>query len=339
MLLNVLGEGVLPGGIGDQSAALQAADTKARTEGKLLYIPPNQNFRITQPGPLHHGALLARGATITYGGSSPVVGAVKVGASGGAIGADRRRAYRTAGWWCRRDEDVGRHGRRRADRGMPGLRNLGASRSRTSLSAWGPARPRGDRRRRGGCAYNTFYIGWLENNQINHRLAPVAIGAYTNQNTFIGGRFSHVAAEPDAGTKHCQLVHGRPRQADGWLQPNNNLWLNPSFEGLTVEYDIDCDGCEQRVAERPRSRVTARRATTGFASQRHRCCSPGDAQRGLDGLRGATTSRSRRRPARARTRSCSFGDFAAALGRQQRGRGRWRSPTRARSSFPSLIVG
>jgi hypothetical protein len=94
----------------------------------------------------------------------------------------------------------------------------------------------------GGVSYNTFYIGHLDNNQVNLRLKPAsANGPYTNQNTFVGGQYSHNDIEVDAGSKHIQLVMGG-LTSNGWLQPNNNTWINPSLEGFTVEYDIDCDG-------------------------------------------------------------------------------------------------
>src|SRR5699024_10431923 len=49
----------------------------------------------------------------------------------------------------------------------------------------------------GGCAYNTIYLGWLFNNRRNQVLATdstTSVG-YSNQNTYIGGRLSHHAAE------------------------------------------------------------------------------------------------------------------------------------------------
>ncbi|MBT2497127.1 hypothetical protein J7E45_16060 [Microbacterium sp. ISL-59] len=84
-----------------------------------------------------------------------------------------------------------------------------------------------------GCAYNTFSIGHLDNNQINLQLSANASG-WSNQNTFVGGRYSHNSAEGAqvAGARHIEMVAGLPNVI------NNNTWLNPSLEGLTPEYHV-----------------------------------------------------------------------------------------------------
>lgn len=89
-----------------------------------------------------------------------------------------------------------------------------------------------------GCVYNTVYLGHLENNKINHHLTVDSTQAWTNQNLFIGGRLSHVAAEGNQvpGTRHIKIdgIEEHPT--------NNNLWLNTSVEGEVAEYHAEIAG-------------------------------------------------------------------------------------------------
>lgn len=86
----------------------------------------------------------------------------------------------------------------------------------------------------GGCAYNTMILGWLFNNKINQHLDTFTdtITGYTNQNTFIGGRASHHAAEGENIPGAVSVMLG----GSGSGGPNNNIWLNPCWEGVGAEY-------------------------------------------------------------------------------------------------------
>ncbi|MGC7152968.1 hypothetical protein [Paenarthrobacter ureafaciens] len=85
----------------------------------------------------------------------------------------------------------------------------------------------------GGNAYNTYNLGALWENHKNLVLDTDATG-YSNQNTFIGGRLQHSATkgafvdDPDA----CQIYMATPYGGG----PNNNVFLNVSFEGLNIGY-------------------------------------------------------------------------------------------------------
>jgi hypothetical protein len=88
-----------------------------------------------------------------------------------------------------------------------------------------------------GNVYNTYTIGNLENNQVNLRLDADATG-WANQNTFIGGCYSHESIEGTAvaGTRHIVMTAGLANTI------NNNTWLNPSVEGETAEFIVDFAG-------------------------------------------------------------------------------------------------
>ena len=88
----------------------------------------------------------------------------------------------------------------------------------------------------GGTAYCTVNVGHLDNNKRNLVLAADATG-WSNQNTYIGGRYSHNSSEGQEvpGTRHI-LLESAPNPV------NNNVWLNPSVEGNIVEQQIDVVG-------------------------------------------------------------------------------------------------
>ena len=92
-----------------------------------------------------------------------------------------------------------------------------------------------------GCVYNIFTLSRLYNNKINLQLKPGGTTGWTNQNTFIGGRYVHDSAEGDtvSGVAHIQLAN--PVGAVN-APPNNNLFLNPSIEGKVPQYHLDIQG-------------------------------------------------------------------------------------------------
>lgn len=94
-----------------------------------------------------------------------------------------------------------------------------------------------------GVAYCTFHMGTLNNNQINQKMSVITGGAgtpFVNQNTFIGGSWAHAEGTyPAAGQRH--LLMG---QVGTVGSINNNTWLNPSLEGSTEKYAVECNGNE-----------------------------------------------------------------------------------------------
>ena len=88
-----------------------------------------------------------------------------------------------------------------------------------------------------GNVYNTYNIGWLENNKVNLSLSPNSATDWVNENLFVGGRFSHESVEGTdvAGVRHIYL-------AKSTSIVNNNVFIKPSIEGNTPEYHIECGG-------------------------------------------------------------------------------------------------
>jgi len=88
-----------------------------------------------------------------------------------------------------------------------------------------------------GNVYNTYNIGWLENNKVNLSLSPAKAATWVNENLFVGGRFSHESGEGTnvAGVRHIYL-------AKSTSDVNNNVFIKPSIEGNAPEYHIECGG-------------------------------------------------------------------------------------------------
>lgn len=90
--------------------------------------------------------------------------------------------------------------------------------------------------------YNIFTIGKLVNNKIN--LLIEADGTVTkasvNQNTYIGGRYAHFSSEQEGGVN--RVVGSRHIHAvvkgENSSSLNNNVFINPSIEGLVDEYAL-----------------------------------------------------------------------------------------------------
>lgn len=131
---------------------------------------------------------------------------------------------------------------------VPYIQSFGCGLDEVGGAGGGPVSPTSQ-----GCSYNTFYLGHFDNNKINQRLQPQSAAAWTNQNTHIGGRWSHNTGEVSAGTRHCLLVN-----QVGGQQPNNNVWINPSLETPgVVEYALYIDGANNQWIDTRHEGATA----------------------------------------------------------------------------------
>lgn len=89
-----------------------------------------------------------------------------------------------------------------------------------------------------GNTYNDYFLGHLENGQVNIDLSPGDAGAWVNENSFYGGRFSHYSGEGTnvTGTRHIYISNGIGNV------PNNNIFYKPSIEGDTAEFHAEVGG-------------------------------------------------------------------------------------------------
>lgn len=88
-----------------------------------------------------------------------------------------------------------------------------------------------------GAVYNTFQLGYLNNNKVNLDLSP-GISCYVNQNLFMGGRCQMDSANGEEVTGYIQV---RLNDADE-SAPNNNTFVGLSLEGNTAQYHVLCYG-------------------------------------------------------------------------------------------------
>ena len=88
-----------------------------------------------------------------------------------------------------------------------------------------------------GNVYNTYYLGHLSNNKVNLQLTIGNSGGATNENLFIGGRYSHFSAE---GTNISGCRHILISKASSGI--NNSVFLKPSIEGDGPEYQVENGG-------------------------------------------------------------------------------------------------
>ena len=88
-----------------------------------------------------------------------------------------------------------------------------------------------------GNVYNTYNIGWMENNKINLDITPQTSTSWVNENLFVGGRYSHNSGEGTsvAGTRQIRL-------SKSTSVVNNNVFIKPSIEGDVAEYHVECGG-------------------------------------------------------------------------------------------------
>ena len=213
--------GISGDGLSDDSSAINKAATAAANLGLRLFA--TGTFRILSTVTLIGDTDLS-GALFEYYGSGI---AVQLGGSPGisrktiVLPKVRCGSKQTRGWIA------GTVGVKAINLGTCFVTITGIENFETGLYVYG---------RGGGTAYCTFQVGHLWNNKRNMVLGADA-GGWSNQNTFIGGRYSHNSVEGEnvPGTRHILL--------ETTAHPvNNNTWLNPSVEGNTVEEQIDVDG-------------------------------------------------------------------------------------------------
>ncbi|MGG7552462.1 hypothetical protein ACQ7CX_17780 [Chryseobacterium arthrosphaerae] len=83
-----------------------------------------------------------------------------------------------------------------------------------------------DNGRGGGISYNTFFLNYFHDNEINLKFEKNDVQGYINENTFYGGTFNHSTIFPKVKTFHILMDD---KQIN--LHPyNNNRFLYPSFE-------------------------------------------------------------------------------------------------------------
>lgn len=90
-----------------------------------------------------------------------------------------------------------------------------------------------------GNVHNNYFLGFLENGEINIDLNPGDDTSWVNQNTFFGGRCHQNSGEGTsvAGTRQIRV-------AKAATVVNGNEFINTSIEGAVAEYHLENGGSE-----------------------------------------------------------------------------------------------
>jgi len=96
-----------------------------------------------------------------------------------------------------------------------------------------------------GNVYNDYFMGWMENGQVNLQLNPGDSSSWVNENNFYGGRFSQNSAEGTnvTGVYHILLSPSATHAV------NNNLFIKPSIEGNTPQYHVVNSGANNTLLQ------------------------------------------------------------------------------------------
>lgn len=224
LIVNALDYGAVPSPTVDQSQALNAAAQAARAIGINAKLKiPHGNYRIDSTV-VFLGSLDASEATFTYYGSG--IGVILGSDQVGVVTA--RQSFRAprvikagrVSKWDGTTIGIQANNLNTCEVYVPFVQDF-----EYGFYAYGNS---------GGNAYNNYHLGALWENHKNLVLGCTPDG-YTNQNLFIGGRLQHSTTKgatiDDMDASQIFMVS---QNAEGG--PNNNTFLNTSFEGENVAY-------------------------------------------------------------------------------------------------------
>lgn len=230
-LVNVYDFGARGDGTTDDSDAIQAASIKARDTNKILLIPPN-TYRINKTVVMQCN-VMATGATFTV--NDRTLTAIQYGSNftylknlNATLPSVIQLDKAPTGWG---EGDVGIR-----------IVNIGESIiniqrvTHFSTGVW--LTTEGSN----GNVYNTYTFEWLGNNKVNLLLLQTDDYGWVNQNTFIGGRFSHSSAGEGDEIPGCRQIAMLCRETTETTVPDNNQFYGVSLEGNAPEYHIECVG-------------------------------------------------------------------------------------------------
>lgn len=238
---NVLAFGAVGNGVTNDAAAIILAEAAAYAAGGVLYFPHGFNFFTGTTTLTIRCAVKGEGATVTYGGTGT---AVVIGQATPTLWLSLSlpkviQSLKTVNGWAQAGgSDIGVQllNLDSCQITIPRVNNFAVG-----LDVHGSAN---------GVAYNTVHIGHLDNNKINLRCSADSTG-WSNENTFIGGRCSHLTGEGTAvaGSRHILVDNAT-------LVNNNNRFIGISVEGDVPEFHVECYG-QYNYFDRCRWEITA----------------------------------------------------------------------------------
>jgi hypothetical protein len=185
--------GALGDGVADDTAAIQAAADAAAAAGSLLFAPVG-NYKVTSTVTLKcsgdlslahfkaDGSLFSPAIRVGPTSGDPLVGSTYLFDADLKLPKVTNTGKPATGWaGCSTAIGVEIANVYQSRITVPYVYSFGVGLSVGGYNV--------------GCGYNTITIGILNNNKINLELLPKGFGGWCNQNTFIGGKYSHSSAE------------------------------------------------------------------------------------------------------------------------------------------------
>lgn len=244
--------GITGSGVSDDTTALQAVHDAAAAANRATYMGPG-DYRITSTLTIKGDFLCSPRARILCDGANP---ALLISDAVGRRTIQLPEVVQQTKVWEGATptigEDVGVHiGRLQTCQvWIPLIQNFSEG---LTLAPTGNY----------GVAYNDFYVGHIDNCARSQVLSPAQ--GWTNENHFYVRRCSHNSIEGTnvVGTRKILI------EDPGVNQPNNNTWFGGSLEGDVAEYQIDCDGVDNRFVQMRYEVTGGAKVRWGPSSQRN----------------------------------------------------------------------
>jgi len=226
---NVLAYGAVGDGTTDDTSAINTAAAAAKAGNDVLIIPP-KTYKITSTITFECD-VEATGAIFEINNTT-INPAIAVGSTTGYIRSRNiklptvKQTGKTLAGWSGSDVGIKIQNILESNVWIPHVRYFSVGILMTA---------NGTR----GNAYNTYTIGHLENNQVNFKGQPADDTSWFNQNTMIGGRYSHNSTLEGTNVAGVRQIYLIPSSSSASGMPNNNVFMNPSIEGNAPEYHIE----------------------------------------------------------------------------------------------------
>lgn len=99
-----------------------------------------------------------------------------------------------------------------------------------------------------GNCYNQIFLAQLGNGFYNLAIEPGNAGGWVNENTYFGGHLYHESSEGVAVVGVRDIYIEGTNDGIGGV-PNNNIFIKPSIEGDTPEYQVQIRGVYNRIVQ------------------------------------------------------------------------------------------
>lgn len=217
--------GAVGDGVTNDTARVLEAQEEVGSDG-ILFLPAGRTFLIDEEL-VFEGHVSGIGATILWAGGSG--NAVTLRTGSGIERYENKSAYlpevvQQTKRWDGTDVGVRVVNAYQSNIRVPRVTNFSEGLLATSFGVT-------------GTVYSDFFLGFLQNNKVNLKLAPGDDDAWVNENNFYNGRM-HINSEEGSNISGCRHIV----LASSAHPVNNNVFYKPSIEGNGPEFHVECWG-------------------------------------------------------------------------------------------------